>query len=46
MAYEGHLHWRPGGGLLFGAEFRRLETTYAAGTLSANHINWFAGLAF
>ena len=45
-AYEGHLHWRPGGGLLFGAAFRRLETTYAAGTLSANHINWFAGLAF
>jgi hypothetical protein len=46
MTYEGHLHWRPGGGLLFGLEFRRLETEYAAGTLAANHINWFAGLAF
>ena len=46
VAIEGHLHWRPGGGLLFGFEFRRLETTYAAGKLAANHLNWFAGLAF
>lgn len=46
VAIEAHLHWRPGGGLLFGAEFRRLETTYATGKLTANHINWFAGLAF
>lgn len=46
VAYTGHVHWRPGGGLLFGFEFRRLETTYRAGTVAANHLNWFAGLAF
>jgi hypothetical protein len=46
VAYTGHLHWRPGGGLLFGFEFRRLETTYQAGVAAGNHVNWFAGLAF
>lgn len=46
VAYTAHVHWRPGGGLLAGFEFRRLETTYAEGTLRANHLNWFAGLAF
>jgi hypothetical protein len=46
VVYEGHLHWRPGGGLLFGAEFRRLETAYPAGVLKANHVNAFMGLFF
>jgi hypothetical protein len=45
LAYSGHLHWRPGGGLLIGFEFRRIETTYPAGTLAVNHLNWFAGVA-
>jgi len=46
VVMEGHLHWRPGGGLLFGAEYRRIETTYAAGVLAANDVNVFAGVAF
>ncbi len=46
VSYEGHLNWRPGGGLLLGLEFRRIETTYQPGVISANHINWFAGVAF
>jgi hypothetical protein len=46
VVYEGHLHWRPGGGLLLGAEFRRFLTTYSAGTISANHVNGFVGVAF
>ncbi len=44
--YTGHVHWRPGGGLLLGFEFRRMETRYATGTIGANHLNWFAGVAF
>jgi len=46
MIYEGHLHWRPGGGFLIGAAFRRIETTYATGVLPANSIAFFSGLAF
>jgi hypothetical protein len=46
VVYEGHLHWRPGGGLLLGGEFRRFQTTFAPGTLSANHVNLFAGVFF
>ncbi|MBI1723472.1 MAG: hypothetical protein HYR48_06165 [Gemmatimonadetes bacterium] len=46
VSYEGHLHWRPGGGLLIGLEFRRIETTYQPGVIAANHVNWFAGVAF
>ena len=44
--YEGHLHWRPGGGLLLGAEFRRFETTFPAGVLKADHVNGFVGVFF
>ena len=44
--YAGHLIWRPGGGLMFGTEWRRTETTYARGTLAVNHVNAYAGLAF
>lgn len=46
MVYEGHVHWRPGGGLLMGAAFRRIQTTYATGDLTANVISLFSGLAF
>ena len=46
VVYEGHVHWRPGGGLLIGTEFRRLETGFAAGVLKANHVNGFVGLFF
>jgi len=46
MAYQGHLHWKPGGGLLLGAEIWRFRTTYPQGAISANHVNLFAGVAF
>ena len=46
VTIAGHLLCRPGGGLLFGVEFRRIETSYVAGTLSVNHINAYAGVAF
>ena len=46
VTIAGHLLWRAGGGLLFGAEFRRIETSYATGTLSVNHFNGYAGLTF
>jgi len=46
VVYEGHVHWRPGGGLLIGAEFRRFETEFPAGVLKANHVNGFVGLFF
>lgn len=46
VVFSGHLHWRPGGGLLTGVEVRRIETTYLNGVYAANHINWFAGVAF
>jgi hypothetical protein len=46
VAYEGHVHWKPGGGLLLGAEIWRFQTTYPQGAISANHVNVFAGVAF
>ncbi len=46
VVMEGHVHWKPGGGLLFGAAYRRIETTYPAGTLAANHVNVFCGVVF
>ena len=46
VAYQGHLHWKPGGGLLLGAELWRFQTTYPQGAISANHVNVFAGVAF
>jgi hypothetical protein len=46
VTYEGHLHWRPGGGLILGAEFRRFATEFPAGVLSANQINGFVGVFF
>jgi len=46
VAFQGHLHWKPGGGLLLGAELWRFQTTYPDGSISANHFNVFAGVAF
>jgi hypothetical protein len=46
MIYEGHLHWRPGGGLIVGAAFRRIETTYSTGVRAANVVAFFSGVAF
>ena len=46
VTYASHLIWRPGGGLMFGTEWRRIETTYARGTLAVNHVNAYAGLSF
>ena len=46
IIYEGHVHLRPGGGLIVGAAFRRIETTYATGAQAANQINAFMGVAF
>ena len=46
VVYQGHLHWKPGGGLLLGAEIWRFQTTYPQGAISASHINVFAGMAF
>lgn len=40
---EGHVEVRPRGPLVFGFEFRRLETTYASGKFTANHLNLAAG---
>lgn len=43
---EGHAEWRPRGPLIFGFEFRRLQTTYQAGEFTANHLNLAAGFRF
>lgn len=47
LSWEGHFQWRPAP-LVFGVEFRRIETTYApaVGTLSAHHVNLAAGFEF
>ena len=46
VTYAGHLIWRLSGGLLFGAEYKRIETLYNAGTFVANHINVYSGMTF
>jgi len=43
---EGHVDLRPPGPLVFGVEFRRLETTYPSGKFTANHFNLAAGYRF
>jgi len=43
---EGHVEWRPPGPLLFGFEFRRLQTRYQAGDFTVNHLNLAAGYRF
>ena len=46
LAVEGHVEWRPPGPMIFGFEFRRLQTRYAAGDFAVNHLNLAAGYAF
>jgi len=46
FACEGHVDFRPAGPLVFGIEFRRLETTYPSGKFTANHFNLTAGYRF
>src|SRR5213078_176770 len=43
---EGHVQWRPPGPLVFGFEFRRLNTRYQAGDFTVNHLNLAAGYTF
>ena len=43
---EGHVEWRPPGPLIFGFEFRRLNTRYQAGDYIVNHLNLAAGYRF
>lgn len=46
LACAGHVDLRPRGPLVFGIEFRRLETTYPSGKFTANHFNVAAGYRF
>ena len=46
IVYEGHVHVRPGGGLILGVEYRHIATLYSSGELTANHVNGFMGVAF
>lgn len=46
LVCEGHAEWRPPGPLVFGFEYRRLETRCQAGDFSANHVNLAAGYRF
>ncbi len=46
VTWAGHLVCHTGGGLLLGAEFRRIETAYATRTLGVTHLNGYAGLSF
>lgn len=43
---EGHFEWRPKGPLVLGFEYRRLQTTYQAGDITASHVNLAAGYRF
>lgn len=43
---EGHLQWRPPGPVVFGFEYRRLQTTYQGGDVTATHLNAAAGFRF
>jgi hypothetical protein len=46
QACSGYTIIKPGGPLFLGAEFRRIETKYAAGTLGNNHLSISAGFEF
>ena len=41
-----HLHVRPVGPLVLGFEYRRIQTTYAAGKLASDHFNLAMGFEF
>lgn len=44
-AYEVHVHWKPTP-LVLGLEYRRLETQYATGGVTADHVNLALGVSF
>ena len=46
LAFESHVIMRPAGPLLVGLEYRRMETTYAAGTVADDHVNLAMGFEF
>jgi hypothetical protein len=46
VACAAHLTLRPAGPLVVGAEYRRLETTYRAGTVANDHLNLAVGFEF
>lgn len=46
QACAGYATIRPGGPLFLGTEFRQLQTKYAAGTLTNNHVSLAAGFEF
>ena len=46
QACAGYTIIRPGGPIFLGAEFRRLETKYATGSVANNHLNFAAGFEF
>ncbi len=43
---EAHVHWRPAGPLVFGIEWRRTQTRYAASDYPNTHINLAFGFEF
>jgi hypothetical protein len=43
---EAHLHWRPSGPLVLGAEWRRTTTDYVAGARTNQHLNLAFGFEF
>lgn len=45
-AAEVHLHVQPGGPIVIGFEYRRLETTYKTGPLVNDHLNIAVGFVF
>lgn len=46
VAQSLHAEWRPGGPLVFGAEFRRLRTYYVPRSFVSDHINLAFGFEF
>lgn len=46
FACEGHVEWRPPGPVVFGFEFRRIQTRYTIGDFNVNHLNFAAGYRF
>ena len=43
---ELHTQWRPAGPMVFAFEYRRLQTTYQQGDVTATHLNLAAGFRF
>lgn len=43
---EAHVHWRPSGPLVFGVEWREIETAWTGGTWKNRHLNFAMGFEF